>query len=479
MFLKYVSGQQFSVFIRSLQELMMRILISPAELAVWNLITIIASSVALFQSNMVAASNRLIAQMRGARAKNEQLEKVRGNSIYLEILQQTLLSCGLLLLAPLIWPAPDSIGFLMYYCAAVVMVSNGLIALLVGLHESNNCFGRLGIVLSLNATLQAVTVTVGTYMFGVWGLIGGALLGLILNILVLLGSLQAEKISWQSKPDWSVSKELGTVAISFRFADLPTSMFYLLDTILASFWLSPTALAFYMTARLLINFSTQIVFAVNRMALIQLGHCIGANKSKEENSRYISSQFVLILLFLLPLSIAIFEPAFRWALPVFLNEYTDSLIAVPFLMLASLTSSRTLFIRNYWIHKGQWKKILHSGIWGLFTALLVFLVGKEWFDEIGLREFSILTFISQLPYAIYLIVAVTVSEDVKSHLFYRLKVFFLSFLSIVLCLWFNGALMELPIKSILGLFQNIMASILVLTPFFLIAWWTHRAIIKQ
>jgi len=235
MIIKYAFGQQTAVLLKALYELVVRTLVSPAELAMWNLITIIANAGTLFQINVEAASNRLLTQLHGKKVGRLSLVSVRGNSIYIELFQQTVLSCGLLLIAPIFWDAPEYLGFTLYYCAAAVMVSNGLIGLLVGLHESSSNFSRLGLVLPLNATLQAVFILCGSYFFGILGLISGAIFGLILNVLLLFGSLQVSHIFWRTNPEMTIGKDIGRIAALFRLADLPTSSFYMLDIILASF----------------------------------------------------------------------------------------------------------------------------------------------------------------------------------------------------------------------------------------------------
>jgi len=474
MILKYATGQQIAILLRSLQELVVRALVSPTELAAWNLITIIASTVMLFQANVVAASNRLLAQMHGSGADKSRIKSVRGNSIYLELFQQTLLSLGLLIVAPMVWDAPESLGSALYCCAVAVMVSNGLIGLLVGLHESSSHFPRLGFVLPLNAAVQVLFILLGIQFFGIQGLVGGAIIGLALNVVMLMTSLRISKAPWLTIPNLSVGKSLTGTAVSFRLADLPTSSLYLLDTILASIWLAPGHLALYVTARVLVNFSSQVVFVASRIGLIRLGNRIGAQSTKAEISRFMSLQFVLVFLVLLPLSVVVFEPAFRWFVPLFLKDYAASISILPFLLLSGLTSPRALFLRNYWIHKSEWKKIAYSGTGGLLGAVLVFWCGINYFGEVGMRELAILTLICQLPYALGLIVAVTTSEEARLHLVYRLGIFLFSFLSIGAALFLNGALSGESIDSIFICAIEVAVGILVVAPSILIGWWVFR-----
>jgi len=272
-------------------------------------------------------------------------------------------------------------------------------------------------------------------------------------------------LAWVSRPDPAVCKDLGTVAVAFRVSDLPTSLFYMLDTLLASFWLKPFELGLYMTARLLMNFSSQAIVAANRLGLIELGNRIGAKQTLNEISSFLSRQFVWMYLLILVASVAVFEPAFRWGLPKFLPAYSDTLQFLPYVMPLVLTSSAALFIRNYWIQKEQWRKIGLSGLFGLIGIIIVFAVGKLWFGDIGVQEMAILAFLGQLPYALGLIIAVSLSAGRVKHLICRLGSFLLSMLCVALCLWANGAFKGAGIASIVECLTIIGLGLLICLPF--------------
>ncbi len=345
------------------------------------------------------------------------------------------------------------------------MAGNSLASILVSLHESSGKFARLGGVLPINALLQAVLVYLGAYYYALPGLIGGAVLGLFLNILCLFGSLRLVGLVWVSRPDPTICRDLGRVALSLRVADLPTSFLYMLDTLLASLWLKPFELGLYMTARLLMNFSSQTTIAANRLGLVQLGNRIGAKQNLNEIASFLTKQFIWMYLLILVASVAVFEPAFRWGLPKFLPAYSDTLQALPYIMPLILTSGAALFIRNYWIQKEQWRKIGLSGLFGLIGAIIVFAVGRLWFGDIGVRELATLAFCAQLPYAVGLIIAVSLSVGGVKHLICRLAGFLLSMLCVALCLWANGAFAGESIASIGECLTMIGLGLLICLPF--------------
>ena len=476
MFLKYALGQQSAVLVRALQELFIRILFTPNQLALWNLITVIANAMALFQANLVGASNRLLAQRVGAKASQEELKSLRGNSLYLEFAQQTLLSIVLLIIAPLIWEAPEDYGFLIYLCAAALMVSTALVNLLVGLHESSFFFARLGILLPLNALLQAVFVYVGATLAGILGLVVGAILGVAAGVICLLISLHLSTLYWRSQVDVKVSRDIAYTAYSFRLADIPTSVFYMLDAIVASIWLPPVELAIYMTAKFAANFSSQAVFAANRVNLISLGNTIGAEHSKESISYNLSKQFSFIYLLLLPGSIAIAGPFFRFGIPEFLPNYTDSLSVLPFLLIGTLFSARSLFLRNLWIQSKHWSGIALSGVGGLVVSFAAIIIGRDFFTVLDSRSLAILVLVGQLPYAIGLIIAVSKTQCATKHMLFRLAAFFVSMCGVTACLWMNGSIEGTPLHSVLYMTRAVGAGAMTLIPFVLAGYLLRRLV---
>jgi len=475
MFFKYVTGQQLSVLLRAVQEIAVRAVLPPSSLAVWNLITIIGNTFTLFQMNVVAASNRLLAQLEGANSPQQAKKSVRGGAVFMELSQQTVLTLFLLLTAPLFWENPAGFTFSIFPCAAAVMANNALIAILTGLLEASGNFSRLGVILPVNALLQAVIVIGCSEIFGEDGLVFGSIAGLILNLMYYFGSLRLARIAWLCRPSLAIIRRLGGTAVWFRLSDLPTVLFYMLDAMLASFWLGLSDLAMYMTARVLINFTSQAVFAANRISLVRLGNRVGAEQSKEKISEFLTSQFALVFLVLMPLSVAIFEPLMRWGIPLFLPKYTDALFCVPYLMLANLASARVLFIRNYWIQMQKWREITLSGCVGTFCAVVVYALGRSILGHIGIEELALLTFLGQLPYAFTVIFSVSASLNVKLHLVFRASIFILSMVSIGVCLYINGSFANLYISSIMDLARNLGLSVIVSIPAVLIGWWIYKA----
>ena len=96
----YFMGQQIGMFIKAFQELFLRAIFQPEELAIFNLIQVIASTFTTVSTDVVGASTKLISQLYGRNAKLKLITAYRGNALIFEVSQQFFLSLIMILVAP-------------------------------------------------------------------------------------------------------------------------------------------------------------------------------------------------------------------------------------------------------------------------------------------------------------------------------------------------------------------------------------------
>ena len=417
----------------------MRYFFLPEQLAVWNLTVVIVNAASLFQVNLIAAINIKIAQMIGSGEADVEKQKVRASAVCIEFFQQLVLIAGVLLLAPLIWDLPEKFSTIVLLSAGLTVFQTALINLFVGLHESNGSFVRLGIVLPINAFMQLLLVWVGILTFELMGLFVSMLLGSLLSLIILLFSLKFLRLGAVQSPSLVQSKKLLDTAFRFRVYDIGTSVFYALDTLVASVVLTPIGLSLFVTAKFCASLSSQAILAFSRMNLVRLGNSIGAGRDSIEISEDITKQFFLVYVVLAPALILLSAPLFRLVLPVYLPAYTDSLNVLPFFMLGILCSSRGLFLRNLWIQSNQWRSIGASGIMALATSVPILYFGIHFFGPLDGADLAKLVVVSQMPYALVLIFIVSKTNCSLNHALNRLFFFFFSFVGICVSLHFNGS----------------------------------------
>ena len=455
--LQYIVGQQLSVGVRGFQEILIRYLFLPEQLALWNLTQVIVTTGTLFQFNVLAAVNIRVAQRIGGKENEKEIDKTRTAALLLELAQLLIVFAIILIFGPLVWDTPKNFSQVIFICAAIVMIQTSLINLLTGFHESSSKFRRLGFLLPLNSVLQLAIIYLGSYYGDLLGLFFGIILGFFVCILLLAISLHNQKLLEFKRPDRHEAFQIGRPAISIKLADVGTSLFYALDVILASFWLTPVDLALFMTAKLMVGMLSQSIFAVNRMNLIKLGNDFGAKTVKSEIVNYLSIQFFVTYIVLIPL-IAVFSvPLLNFIFPLVLPEYEASLTVLPFFLLCILCSPRAIFLRNVWIQSRAWNKIFVSGVFACTVFVSVFLVGGRIIDTTTPEGLGLIIFLGQLPYAIYIIVAVSLFIAGKKQTILWCTMFVISTCELILILDIFDSIQLFGLSQSLTLTEKVMA----------------------
>lgn len=440
-FFKYAAGQQLSVIIRALQEYLIRVLIPPADLAIINLIMIISNTFGIFQLNICGAGIRKLSQMRGQGVQKRELDLIKSSAFHIEIGQQLFISCLLLIIAPLIWRDSGYFGYQVYGCAAAIMLLSGVNILLIGFHEGQSFFGRLGYVLPIIGLVNASSVLLGTYYFGIDGLIFGTILGFFISLFILIFSENSNFLILRPGAQTKApTKSLIHSGAYLRATDIPTLLLYSLDTILAAIWLQKEELALYVTARLSVGFASQVVLAFSRVNLSLLGDQIGKKKKFEEIDRRITKQFCFVYLLLVPSLVFLFDILFRLAIPVLIPEYIGSLSCQAVLFFTILNAPRALFIRNFWIQTKNWIMIFKTGVFGLLSCAFILFTGRYFLNVNDILSFSILVFLSQVPYALLLLFYVGGTSRFGRERLYRLIAYFFSSVLIFIILFNGGSL---------------------------------------
>ena len=404
--LRYIVGQQVCVAIRGLQELMTRFLFLPEQIALWNLTQIIVTVGTLFQFNVLAAVNIRVSQRLGSREDENQIGKSRSVALLLEVSQQLMVVFIIFLVGPHIWDTPANFNQIIFVSAAVIIFQTALINLFVGFHESSGKFERLAFLLPVNSIAQISLIYLGSYYGGLFGLFIGTISGFFVSMSILVFSLYHLNLLNYVRPDGLETKMIAKPAIYFKISDIGTALFYALDVILASLLLSPVNLALFMTAKMLAGLLSQSIFAINRMNLIKLGNDFGARKDRKDISTYLSIQFFITYLVLIPLIVIFSIPIMNFIFPLILPKYELSLAVLPFFLLCILCSPRALFLRNVWIQAMAWKYVFLSGVFASSIFLLVFVLGGKILNTSSPQDLGLIIFLGQLPYAGLIIISV-------------------------------------------------------------------------
>ena len=89
-------------------------------------------------------------------------------------------------------------------------------------------------------------------------------------------------------------KRVAVLSFKLRAYDIPTYLFFLMDSILASLWLTKIEFAIFMTARLIASFASQILVAFSKINLVSIGGFIGSRADKTHVEIFLTTQVVVI-----------------------------------------------------------------------------------------------------------------------------------------------------------------------------------------
>lgn len=475
MIVRYGLGMQISSFFRAFFEIFIRTLFPPSELAVWSLIQVISSSFTTFHPSSVAASQKEIAPLLKLEGQKERLYDLRSASISFEVFQQVIFVILVVLVAPYIWSSPENYkGLSIFYFSSSIMAFTALQFMLIGILEASNRFDILGISIPLTAFIQALTISILSFYFGLEGLLIGNVLVLLFIILIYLFLMYKNELSFSLLPKIKTIKSISTEAIVFKFADIPTSLLYMADVFIVSIFFSPKELVIYTTAKFLVHFSSQLVYAMNRVAIIDLGSII-KNSSNDQIDKQVSRNYYLIFFVTIPFSIAIAEPSARFFIPLIINDYSPSLILLPYLMLAEFCSGRSIFLRNYWVYLGEWMKLFILGSVGLIILISFYLLGLISQESLSLKDLALLTALGQLPFAMIIIIysGYEIGKVLSSIKRAGMVVGSIFVSSIVFYL--NGSFEGNSIVSFFDLLKIILLDFIIFSPLFLIGFWGYRS----
>lgn len=421
--LKYIFLRQGSFFLKALQEIIIRIFISPEKLAVFNLIIIVQGTFSMFQSSLEAASLRMITQLTG----NESLKNIiRFKTIILMFFQQLFLSVMIFIFAPLIWNLENEYQYYTLIASSTLVFFTGFLNLGINFHESDKKFDELGISLMIISSFSFIIVVYSAIEFGLKGIIIGTVLSIFISCIVVLFSLKSSSISFYGlkiKKNLSY-KNLGVSALNIKAADLPITFFYQIDVILASLLLTSTDLAIYITAKFIITFMSHITVSTSRLNIVSLGNKLGRNIPLNDLKKFLLINFNYIYLIVIPITVIFFEPSCKFIISKFLPEYDLSNQLIHILMFQLLYAPGSLFLRNYWIQTGKYRTLFIHGFFSIAIMTVAFYLLWNSLEK-NLLSFCLCIVYSQLP-----IVFLTISMIAFS--FKSLKVF--SIFSLISCI---------------------------------------------
>ena len=185
------------------QVFILRRMLPPTLMGLWNLVDVIRGFVETFDLGIMPAAARKLPLLRGEGDKDGE-EVVRSTAFWGKVGQGVFVVVAVAVYTLFYWSDYNT-DTIIAICAATVMVMLAyLFYAFEILHQCAQLYVPLSRAIVRYTFLYAFLTILGTYLWGVYGLIGGAIVAYVFQVLILW--LSAEKAGIGVKWRWSTQR---------------------------------------------------------------------------------------------------------------------------------------------------------------------------------------------------------------------------------------------------------------------------------
>ena len=352
----------------AIQGFVVRRFIAPQLLGIWNLVAVFQSFLGTFDPGITTAAFRELAVLNGT-GNQAEATTVRSTALWSRI------GYSIVLASVLLYKGHDKTGVyaLGLLAGATITVLSATSESFVTFYQSAQEYVRLSRA-TLTYSLSAATLlSLGAWLGGIYGLIGTALVGGMIQ-LGLLVALRPKALAVRPTWSWAALKRLIAFGLPFRLVDYPGSLMAILDVLWIGRFLNPGALAIYVTARSLLNLAVDIPARMGSVFISRICN-VGAVPERRPGLAKELSAFLLVqYLVIFPVIIIGIGAMMSLLVRSFLPSYAAAVPVLRWLLLAIYFVPQTTIVRNFWMLD---KRLVSLGVTNLVglaaTATSIFV----------------------------------------------------------------------------------------------------------
>ncbi len=387
----------------ALRQLLLRLILVPAQLGVWNYSLMCSEVANTFELGLQAAAFREL-PMRLGRGEGEALLAARATYFWSSLVWGLVLALGPLgfwLLFPSDQTPLRGAGL---GAASCLVFLNTLVIAYSTIYQTGQAYRPLAVVQGVIAASSIVFMVGGAWLGGAPGLLTGGVAGFAFGVAVF---------AWRSRRDglapaalWRrpLLKGLLKVGLPLRLVDYPQNLMLLLDVIFVTRFLGVEALAIYVTAKTIL---VQLTELMGRGGIVVLTRFFAQAAEPAQRARAgheIRMYLVLQHLMLFPLILPALYLTVGWLVRSIMPQYAP---AVPVLMLVQMVIffvPQTSLARNVWVLDKRMAALGLSNVLGLACVAaglgLVRLSGSQ-----DLRAVALAVLLGYAAYNFYVMIA--------------------------------------------------------------------------
>lgn len=345
------------------QNFIVRGLLAPAVLGIWNYVGVIQGFLGTFDLGITAAASRELPMIRGT-GDVEAETGSRSSAFWSRVAQGILLSAGTLIYLALFRNSiQHPVAFLV---AALLVVISAINEALNIFHQGAQKYISLSRVLLLTGIAQALAISLGTYLAGLTGLMICAVLVQMLLAVMLFKSCLESGLHILPRWQWQIFKRQVGFGLPFRLVDYPQSVFTMLDLLFITWFMNVGALAIYTTARFMFNSAVEMQARMSNVIITRLYEIGVTQNGRRQMATEIRDFLLLEYLLLLPTVICLALYLGSFLISQFIPKYAESVPLLGIILGATYFVPQTTLVRNFWILD---KRLFSLGISNLVGLL--------------------------------------------------------------------------------------------------------------
>jgi O-antigen/teichoic acid export membrane protein len=366
----YSVASFYAQCVRFVQELVVRLMLTPEVLGLWSLVLVIQNFGTNCDIGVLTAAGRELPILYGAKQYTD-AANYRTTVLYLQVIGKLLVAMGILIYALCRYLFPFQMELLVVIAAAAMVVLSSISDARVIFYQSAEAYVALSKKLIVYWTCYALMLIMGVYIAGVKGLIIAALLAMVLQVLIL-----RNRATYQEKGTFTPGfiKPILKFALPFRMVDFPMSMALVVDGLFVAKFFSLTELAIYTTAKLIFNQAGQVPTWIGSVFIVRLTTLSGSGNKWSELGEEMLRNLTAMNLIVLPIVIGAVSLISHWGIMLYLPQYDNVIILVPILLISLYFQPRVTVLRNYWIIEKKFGWLAVSNLIGISLMLVGFAV---------------------------------------------------------------------------------------------------------
>ncbi len=330
------------------QEFVLRRLLPPEAIGVWNLAVVTQSFVATFDIGVIEGAFRDLPILEGA-GNREEATRARATSLRTKLVQAALLGLCILFYALAFRRDAPPLILAAFAAGALLHGGHAVTDSLILFLQSAQRYLSLSRALLASSFLSAILLPIGALAGGVPGLLAAGVCALLAQGALLLLSARREELRLNGPWDTGLFKKFVGFGLPLRIVDYPQQLFGIADVMIITRFLGLEALAIYATAKTILAQAVEVPARLGTVFITRLFNQTGADRSRADLAAELMRYLIVTYLLVIPLLVCSVMAVVTFAVSQVIPRYASSLPVLQTLLFAVYFMPQTTIIRNFWM----------------------------------------------------------------------------------------------------------------------------------